>query len=111
MDNPRSHSPATSSPLSKTIAAKAERRLKSQRKGLRNVWFGLAMSGLIGWSIAAPMLAGVAVGIWLDRTHPGQHSWTLTLLVAGLLVGCWNAWRWVEQEDSSMHSEERQNDD
>ena len=98
------------SQLGEKVDAQARLKIRSQRKGLRNVWFGLAMSGLIGWSVAAPMLAGIAIGMWLDRNHPGAHSWTLALLVAGLLIGCWNAWRWVEQEHSAMHREEKRDD-
>jgi predicted F0F1-ATPase subunit len=49
------------------------------------VWFGLGMMGLIGWSVAIPTLLGAALGIWLDSRHPGSHSWTLALLVAGLV--------------------------
>jgi ATP synthase protein I len=63
------------------------------------------MSGLIGWSVAVPTLAGVALGVWLDKRHPGTFSWTLALLVAGLMIGCLNAWFWVAQQDKAMHDE------
>ena len=43
------------------------------------------MMGLIGWSVVVPTLLGAALGIWLDKHHPGKHSWTLALLVAGLV--------------------------
>ncbi len=45
------------------------------------------MTGLIGWSVA-----GAALGLWLDEHHPSGHSWTLALLMAGLMIGCLNAW-------------------
>ena len=60
------------------------------------------MMGLIGWSVAIPTLLGAALGLWLDKHHPGKHSWTLALLVAGLVIGCLNAWRWVAKEDRAM---------
>ena len=66
------------------------------------MWFGLGMSGLIGWSVAVPTLIGAMLGLWLDRHHPGTHSWTLMLLVIGLVIGCANAWRWVDQQDKAM---------
>ena len=66
----------------------------------------MGMMGLIGWSVVVPTLLGAALGLWLDRHHPGQHSWTLALLVAGLTVGCLNAWRWVAKEDKAMHNEQ-----
>jgi ATP synthase protein I len=36
----------------------------------------------------------------------GQRSWTLALLVAGLAIGCLNAWLWVAKEDKAMRDEE-----
>jgi predicted F0F1-ATPase subunit len=63
----------------------------------QGVWFGLGMMGLVGWSVVVPTLLGAAFGIWLDKHHPGKLSWTLALLVAGLAIGCLNAWHWVEQ--------------
>jgi ATP synthase protein I len=41
----------------------------------------------------------------LDNHHPGQHPWTLSLLVVGLAVGCLNAWHWVAREDQAMHDD------
>jgi ATP synthase protein I len=91
--------------FSDRIGAQERRKLKARRTTARSVWFGFAMSGLIGWSVAVPMLLGVALGVWLDKHHPAKHSWTLSLLVVGAAVGCWNAWRWVSQEEFDMRRE------
>jgi ATP synthase protein I len=64
------------------------------------------MMGLIGWSVTVPTLLGTALGIWLDKHHPGGHSWTLALLVAGLSIGCWNAWHWVAKEEKAMREDQ-----
>ena len=85
------------------VTAKAARKLRVQREGKQGVWFGLGMSGLIGWSVAVPTLLGAMLGLWLDRRHPGTRSWTLMLLVAGLCIGCANAWHWVAGQDKAMH--------
>jgi ATP synthase protein I len=61
------------------------------------------MSGLIGWSVAVPTLCGVALGFWIDRRFRSSHSWTLSLLILGLFVGCANAWHWISQQDGMMH--------
>lgn len=87
------------------VGAKAARKLKVQRAGEHSVWFGLGMTGLIGWSVAVPTILGALLGLWLDRHHPQAHSWTLSLLVAGLVVGCANAWHWVSQQDRAMHDD------
>ena len=94
----------------RAVGAKAARKLKARRHPTQGVWFGLGMMGLIGWSVVVPTLLGAALGIWLDNRHPGTYSWTLMLLVIGLLMGCWNAWHWVAQEDREMH-EQQENDD
>jgi len=47
---------------------------------------------LVGWSVVLPTLMGAALGIWLDRHWPSRFSWTLVLLISGLLVGCANVW-------------------
>ena len=91
------------------VGAKATRKLKARRSPTPGVWFGLGMMGLIGWSVVVPTLLGAAFGIWLDKRHSGQHSWTLALLVAGLVIGCLNAWNWVAKEDKAMR--EGQEDD
>ena len=90
----------------RNVSSDAARKLRVQRDGKQGVWFGLGMSGLIGWSVAVPTLGGILLGIWLDGRYPGTHSWTLMLLVAGLLIGCANAWYWVAQQDRAMHDED-----
>jgi ATP synthase protein I len=56
------------------------------------------MFGLIGWSVAIPTLLGAALGMWIDSKVDGRQSWTLMLLIGGLVLGCLNAWRWVREE-------------
>lgn len=92
------------------VGQKAARKLKARRDPAPGVWFGLGMMGLIGWSVVVPTLLGAALGIWLDARHAGTHSWTLALLVAGLALGCFNAWRWVAKEDDDMREEQESDD-
>ncbi len=91
--------------FARSVGSQAARKLRAQHDGSKGVWFGLGMSGLIGWSVALPTVAGVLAGIWLDRRHPAGFSWTLALLVAGLCIGCANAWRWVAQQDKAIRDE------
>ena len=93
------------------VGAKAARKLKARRNSRNGVWFGLGMMGLIGWSVVVPTLLGAALGLWLDKHHSGKHGWTLALLVAGLTIGCLNAWHWVAKEDKAMREEEEDNDE
>ena len=97
--------------LARQVGAKAARKLKARRNSEPGVWFGLGMMGLIGWSVAVPTLLGAALGLWLDQSYPGGRSWTLALLVAGLAIGCLNAWHWVAKEDRAMRDEQGDNDE
>lgn len=80
------------------VGKHAERKRRARAAGRPSAWFGLGMFGLIGWSVAIPTLAGVALGLWLDERYPGDVSWTLTFLIIGVALGCLNAWYWVKQE-------------
>jgi ATP synthase protein I len=97
--------------FSQEVGAKAARKLKARRHSTQGVWFGLGMMGLIGWSVAVPTLLGAALGLWLDKHHPGTYSWTLALLVAGLAIGCLNAWHWVAKQDQAMREEQQDHDE
>lgn len=103
--------PPSSPSLAEQVGAKATRKLKARRNGAPGVWFGLGMMGLIGWSVVVPTLLGAALGLWLDQHYPGGRSWTLALLMAGLTIGCLNAWHWVSKEDRAMHTEQEDEND
>jgi ATP synthase protein I len=91
--------------FSRNVDAQEKLKLKAGRTRA-HVWSGLGMFGLIGWSIGAPTLLGALLGIWLERRHPGARSWTLILLIAGLCIGCANAWHWIVKEQNAIHREE-----
>lgn len=71
--------------------------IRGRREKGETVWFGLGMFGTVGWAVAIPTLIGVAIGLWIDRTWPSRFSWALMLLIAGVIVGCLNAWYWVRK--------------
>jgi ATP synthase protein I len=93
------------------VGVKATRKLKGRRDPTPGIWFGLGMMGLIGWSVVVPTLFGAALGMWIDQQHHGAHSWTLALLMTGLVVGCANAWHWVVKEDRAMRDEQADDDE
>jgi ATP synthase protein I len=84
--------------IAETVGRKAERKARARREGRRGLWFGLGMFGLVGWAVALPTVLGVALGLWLDARIPSRVSWTLTLLLVGVLLGSLNAWYWVKRE-------------
>jgi ATP synthase protein I len=92
------------------VGSQARRKLRARTRGTRGVWFGLGMMGLIGWSVVVPTLLGAGLGWWLDTHYRSNHSWALALLVAGLAIGCLNAWHWVSKEEEAMRAEQDQDD-
>jgi len=90
------------------VAAKEARKLRARQEHSQSLWFGLGLLGLIGWSIVVPTLLGLALGMWLDGRFPSQFSWTLMLMVAGLGLGCLNAWKWVDHQQSRIIHPRRQ---
>jgi ATP synthase protein I len=99
------------SELGREVGAKAVRKLKARHNSSRSVWFGLGMMGMIGWSVVVPTLLGAGFGVWLDNRHPGSHSWTLMLLVIGLVIGCWIAWHWVSKEGREIREDQEDGDE
>ncbi len=96
--------------FSLNVGKKEKRKLRA-RKDSSGVWFGLGMMGLIGWSVIIPALLGAALGIWLDKHYSDSHSWTLSLLIAGLCIGCLNAWRWMSRQHQDMQEEQENHDE
>jgi ATP synthase protein I len=91
--------------FSRQVGAQAARKQRAQRGAKRSIWFGLGMSGLIGWSVTVPALIGTALGIWIDTHYASRFSWTLMLLLLGLIIGCLNAWHWVDSEYKQMQED------
>jgi ATP synthase protein I len=91
--------------LAEQVGVKERRRLRARRLGGNGVWFGVSLMGLIGWSISVPTLLGTALGLWLDEKHPGRHSWTLAMMVAGVSIGCLVAWHWLAEQTETLRSE------
>lgn len=104
--------------LGEAVGRRETRRLRARRAPGRSVLEGFGFFGLIGWSVAIPTLLGAAAGRWLDRAHPGGRNWTVALILAGLVLGCLNAWHWVAREQRAIdreheneHEEDSRDDD
>lgn len=85
--------------FSQQVAEKENRKLKAQQEKKESALMGFGMFGMVGWSVAVPVLLGTALGIWLDKRYPQSFSWTLTCLISGLIMGCVIAWNWINTED------------
>ena len=98
-DPPKDRQRSRASPaMDEAIGQRAARKRRARKAAQRSVWFGFGMFGLVGWAVALPAIVGVAVGLWLDLKLQTKLSWTLALLLAGIAVGCLNAWYWISRE-------------
>lgn len=59
---------------------------------------GIGTFGMIGWSIAVPTVGGAFLGLWLDRVVPQAFSWTIALILAGVVLGAFIAAAWISKE-------------
>lgn len=87
--------PDENDPLLHEVRAQQARRAAWARDGEASVARRLAQIGVLGWIIVAPMLGGIALGRWLDRQFDTGLFWTAPLLMVGLGLGGWFAWRWI----------------
>ena len=72
-----------------------ERQDRWLREGDMSVGRRLAQIGVLGWIFAAPTLAGLFLGRWLDARLASGIFWTAPLMVLGLCLGGWTAWKWM----------------
>ena len=88
--------PDEQDPLVKEVRQRGERHIRWLRDGDPSVVQRLAQIGVLGWIIVVPMLIGVFAGRWLDRTFNSGLFCTAPLLMLGLALGCFSAWKWME---------------
>lgn len=85
--------------LASKVGADAERRIALRKAPHRSAWRGLAFFGLVGWTVVVPTIAGAALGMWIDGRNGDERSWTLALMIAGLVLGCATAWGWINSTE------------
>lgn len=87
------------------VEKRSKRKLRARRRKGGGIWFGLGMFGLVGWSVAIPVLIFLALGIWIDSRSSGRFSWTLMLLVLGVILGSIHAWFWITKERKEIEQD------
>jgi ATP synthase protein I len=84
--------------MARQVSIKEQRKLRARRTREERIWFGLGTFGMVGWSVAVPTILGILLGVWLDQRVPMNFSWTIALIFAGITLGCFNAWYWINRE-------------
>lgn len=77
------------------------RRASSTQRWLREGEPTLARQfaavGVLGWIVVIPALLGIWLGRALDRWLSTGITFTAALLLLGVLLGGWSAWRWMHE--------------
>jgi ATP synthase protein I len=89
--------PAESDHLLASIRHRTARHERARREGEPSFGGYLAQVGVLGWTIVVPTLLGMFLGRWVDRRLGTGIFWTAPLLMLGLAIGCWGAWRWMHR--------------
>lgn len=75
-----------------------ERRDNWKKEGEPSMMRFVGQIGVLGWIIVAPTLIGLFVGRWLDHKLGTGIFWSAPLLLIGVTIGFWSAWRWMHQQ-------------
>ncbi len=81
-----------------SIASREKRRIRAEKKRDVDTWSALGVMGVVGWTVALPTVIGSFLGLWMDYMWPYKVSWTLTMLGAGLFIGCVFAGLWLKRQ-------------
>jgi ATP synthase protein I len=55
----------------------------------------LAQIGVLGWIFVVPTLVGLFFGRWLDAQFETGIFWSAPMMLLGLCIGGWTAWKWM----------------
>jgi ATP synthase protein I len=95
--------PTESGPPPEDQMAAAARRHSRRRRhwlseGEPSVARFVGQIGMLGWIIVAPTLLGLFLGRWLDRTFGTGIFWSAPLLMVGVVIGGFSAWKWMHRQ-------------
>ena len=76
----------------------------------------LAQVSTLAWNLVIPIVGGVMLGYYIDNRNNGGLTWTLSLLVLGVLIAFSNLYNlYVEQGRQNLnqtkHSEKHEEND
>src|SRR5690625_1658559 len=87
------------------IQRRAARMQHSRNRPGYNPLRGISAFGVVGWSIAIPTVGGALLGRWLHRAAPQDFSWTIALILGGLVIGLLVAWEWLARESRQAQAD------
>jgi ATP synthase protein I len=98
--NTKAVEPEPSSPDGMAVAVRKqqERRKQWLNEGEPSVARFVGQIGVLGWIIVAPTLIGLFIGRWLDHKLGTGIFLSAPLLLLGVVIGFWSAWRWMHKQ-------------
>ena len=84
--------------MAEAVRKERERQERWVREGAPSVVRFVGQIGVLGWIIVTPILIALFVGRWIDHKLGSGIFWSGPLLLLGLVVGCWSAWRWIQRQ-------------
>jgi ATP synthase protein I len=87
--------PGETDPLVKGARLHGERQKRWLAEGEPSAGRRLAQIGVLGWIVVTPILIGIFVGRTLDDRFGTGLFFTGPLLLIGVSLGCWSAWKWM----------------
>lgn len=84
--------------LRRAVRLREVRREEWDKQGERSIWQNLSMIGALGWLIVTPILAGIAVGRWLDRSYETGIFFSGAFIFLGVVFGGYLAWQRIHKE-------------
>ena len=86
--------------FSEKIETKSKKKIKARKEG-SEIAFGLGAFGIVGWSIAIRTIALTFLELYSDWISATELSWTITMMFAGIIIGCLNAWYWIKEKSQN----------
>ena len=96
--NPVEPEPRTLDRMAAAVRRHRERREHWLTHGEPSTARFVGQIGVLGWIIVTPALIGLFIGRWLDHRLGTGIFWSAPLLLVGVTIGFWSAWRWMHKQ-------------
>jgi ATP synthase protein I len=84
--------------MHRAVRLREERSERWKEAGERTIWQNISMIGALGWLIVTPILIGIFVGRWLDRSFETGIMFSGAFIFLGVVFGGYLAWQRIHKE-------------
>jgi ATP synthase protein I len=97
-EQPGESGPPSEDPMAKVARRSSERQRQWLSEGQPSTLRFVGQIGVLGWIIVTPILAGLFIGRWLDHRLGTGIFWSAPLLLVGVVIGGYSAWKWMHRQ-------------